>query len=55
MRTKKQLEKVINHKFSGFQLDILESALEFALQDDSFPGNNKLIAEVLLEDIKDLK
>ena len=48
-------KEVINCKFSKAQLDILETCIEVTIQEDFFDEKNKLIAEILLGDIKNLK
>ena len=49
------MSEVIDCKFSREQLDILETCLEVTIQDDFFAKDDKLIAEVLLEDVRELK
>jgi len=49
------MSEVIDCKFSREQLDILETYLEVTIQDDFFAKNDKFIAEILLEDVRQLK
>ncbi len=49
METKKN--SVYGIKLSGFQIDIIQSAIENAIQGDFFSEGDRHIAEVILEDI----
>jgi len=52
MKTKKQLGLIYNIKLSGYQINILESALENTLQDNFFDESDELVVKILLDSLK---
>ena len=48
-------DKVIDCKFSSYQMDILELTMENAIKLNLFTGKDKIIAQSLLIDIQEQK